>query len=48
VENACKADPALHERIIFSPYWPPNWGDALSEPTHPNLPCVVVVGKWLG
>jgi len=48
VENACKADPALQERIIFSPYWPPNWGDALSEPTHPNLPCVVVVGKWLG
>lgn len=48
VENACKADPARQERIIFSPYWPPNWGDALSEPTHPNLPCVVVVGKWLG
>ena len=48
VENACKGDPALQERIIFSPYWPPNWGDALSEPTHPNLPCVVVVGKWLG
>jgi hypothetical protein len=48
VENACKADPALQERIIFSPYWPPNWGDGLSEPTHPNLPCVVVVGKWLG
>lgn len=48
VENACKGDPALQERIIFSPYWPPNWGDGLSEPTHPNLPCVVVVGKWLG
>lgn len=48
VENACKGDPAVQERIIFSPYWPPNWGDALSEPTHPNVPCVVVVGKWLG
>ena len=48
VENACMADPALQERIIFSPYWPPDWGDALSEPTHPNLPCTVVVGKWLG
>ena len=47
VENACMADPALQERIIFSPYWPPGWGDALSEPTHPNLPCTVVVGKWL-
>jgi len=47
VENACKADPALQERIIFSPYWPPDWGDALSEPTHPNLPCTVVVGTWL-
>ncbi len=27
VENACRADPALQERIIFSPYWPPDWGD---------------------
>ena len=48
VENACMADPALQERIIFSPHWPPDWDDALSEPTHPNLPCTVVVGKWLG
>lgn len=47
VENSCRADPALKERIIFSPYWPPNWGDALAEPTHPNLPCLVV-WDWLG
>ncbi len=43
---ACKADPALVERIMFTPFWPPNWGDALSEPTHPNLDCLVV-WKWL-
>ncbi len=43
---ACKADPALVERIVFTPFWPPNWGDALSEPTHPNLDCLVV-WKWL-
>ncbi len=42
VVASCAADPGLTERIIFSPFWPPNWGDALSEPTHPNLPCVVV------
>jgi len=44
VENACRADPGRTERIIFSPYWPPNWGDGLAEPTHPDLPCVVVWG----
>lgn len=37
----CISDPALMERPIFSPFWPPDWGDALSEPTHPNLPCVI-------
>ncbi len=42
VQNSCATDPAKQERIIFSPYWPPDWGDALSEPTHPNLPCLVV------
>ncbi len=46
VSAACKADPALVERIVFTPFWPPNWGDALSEPTHPNLDCLVV-WKWL-
>jgi hypothetical protein len=45
VEASCKVDPGKSERIIFSPYWPPNWGDALSEPTHPNIPCLVV-WKW--
>lgn len=44
VENSCRADPGRTERIIFSPYWPPNWGDGLAEPTHPDLPCVVVWG----
>jgi len=46
VSAACKADPALAERIVFTPFWPPNWGDALSEPTHPNVDCLVV-WKWL-
>ena len=42
VVNSCATDPARQERIIFTPYWPPDWGDALAEPTHPNLPCLVV------
>lgn len=42
VKATCQADPALQERIIVSPYWPPDWGDALSEPTHPDVPCLVV------
>lgn len=46
VSAACKADPKLSERIIFTPFWPPDWGDALSEPTHPNVDCFVV-WKWL-
>jgi hypothetical protein len=32
--------------VVFTPFWPPNWGDALSEPTHPNVDCLVV-WKWL-
>lgn len=47
VEARCKADPGFTERIIFSPYWPENWGDALSEPTHPDLPCLVA-WRWMG
>jgi len=46
VEAACRADPAFVDRPIFTPFWPPNWGDGLTEPTHPNLPCLVV-WKWL-
>lgn len=41
----CKTDPALTERPIFTPFWPPNWGDGLAEPSHPNVPCVVV-WRW--
>lgn len=40
----CVTDPAIEERPIFSPFWPPNWGDGLSEPTHPNFPCVLAWG----
>jgi hypothetical protein len=46
VSAACKADPAMSERLMFTPFWPPNWGDALSEPTHPSVDCLVV-WKWL-
>ena len=42
----CLTDPGFIERPIFSPYWPPNWGDGLDEPTHPNTPCTVVLG-WV-
>ena len=40
----CRTDPSLVERPIFSPFWPPNWGDGLTEPTHPNIPCLLVWG----
>jgi hypothetical protein len=46
VEAKCLSDPAFIDRPIFTPFWPPNWGDGLIEPTHPNLPCVTV-WKWL-
>ena len=42
----CLQDPAFIDRPLFSPFWPPNWGDGLDEPTHPNLPCRVVLG-WI-
>lgn len=41
----CQADPTLMERPIFSPFWPPNWGDGLTEPTHPDISCFVG-RKW--
>lgn len=41
VVAACTADPSLVERPIFTPFWPPNWGDGLAEPSHPNLPCLI-------
>jgi len=37
----CIADPTLTERPVFTPFWPPNWGDGLSEPSHPNLSCAL-------
>ncbi len=47
IKAKCLSDPAFVERPIFTPFWPPNWGDGLDEPTHPNLPCTVVF-RWLG
>lgn len=41
----CMTDPTIQERPIFTPFWPPNWGDGLSEPTHPNFPCVLA-WRW--
>lgn len=46
IEAACRADPAFVDRPLFTPFWPPNWGDGLIEPTHPNLPCTTV-WRWL-
>jgi hypothetical protein len=47
IKAKCLADPAFVDRPIFTPFWPPNWGDGLDEPTHPNLPCTVAL-RWLG
>jgi len=47
IEAKCLSDPAFVERPLFTPFWPPNWGDGLTEPTHPNLPCTVV-WRWIG
>lgn len=46
IEAACAADPAFVDRPLFTHFWPPNWGDGLLEPTHPNLPCTTV-WRWL-
>lgn len=41
----CTSDPGIKERFVFSPYWPPNWGDGLSEPSHPDVSCLQA-RKW--
>lgn len=46
IEAKCKSDPSFIDRPLFTPFWPPNWGDGLSDPTHPNLPCTLV-WRWL-
>lgn len=46
VEARCASEPGFVERPIFTPFWPPNWGDGLTEPTHPDLPCPIVY-RWL-
>lgn len=46
IEAKCISDPAFVDRPLFTPFWPPNWGDGLIEPTHPNLPCTTV-WRWL-
>ena len=46
VKAVCVSDPSLMERPIMSPFWPPNWGDGLDEPTHPNIPCTTVY-RWI-
>lgn len=46
VEAKCLSDPAFIDRPLFTPFWPPNWGDGLIDPTHPNLPCTTV-WRWL-
>jgi len=46
IKAKCLADPSFVDRPIFSPYWPPNWGDGLDEPTHPDLPCIIAL-RWV-
>lgn len=46
IEAKCLSDPAFVDRPLFTPFWPPNWGDGLDEPTHPNLPCTTVF-RWI-
>jgi len=46
IKAKCLADPGFVDRPIFTPFWPPNWGDGLDEPTHPNLPCTIAL-RWL-
>jgi len=46
IEAKCLSDPSFVDRPLFTPFWPPNWGDGLDEPTHPNLPCTTVF-RWL-
>lgn len=46
IEAKCLLDPAFVDRPLFTPFWPPNWGDGLLEPTHPNLPCMTVF-RWM-
>ena len=41
----CTADPGLSERPVFTPFWPPDWGDALAEPSHPSVSCLIA-RKW--
>lgn len=45
VVAACTADPGKVERPVFTPYWPPNWGDELAEPSHPSISCLIA-RKW--
>jgi len=42
----CLADPGFVEFPIFSPYWPPNRGVGMDEPTHPDTPCMVIL-RWV-
>ncbi len=42
----CLADPGFVEFPIFSPYWPPNRGAGMDEPTHPDTPCMVIL-RWV-
>jgi len=46
IKAKCLADPAFVDRPLFTPFWPPNWGDGLDEPTHPNLPCTIAL-RWV-
>jgi hypothetical protein len=46
IEARCAGEPDFVDRPLFTPFWPPNWGDGLTEPTHPSLPCLTV-WRWI-
>ncbi len=45
ISAKCLGDPALMERPIFSPYWPPSDSDEFTEPTNSDITCFVG-RKW--
>ena len=47
LQGICTADPAMSDRVFFTPYWPTEGGDGqMPEPTNPSFPCPLVY-RWL-
>lgn len=47
LQGICTANPAISDRVFFTPYWPTEGGDGqMPEPTNPSFPCPLVY-RWL-